>query len=90
MEDELKAPFGRLEPVEPIQSACLTSLVGIFNAMPTGKGLLPTLRAVPNLSSSHDDTFSIVIPSFWSSVQFVGLRKFNQVFDVIAVAQRHR
>ncbi len=31
----------------------------IFSATPSGNGLSPVLRAVPNLSISHDETFSL-------------------------------
>lgn len=31
----------------------------IFSAMPSGNALSPVLRAVPNLSISHDETFSL-------------------------------
>jgi hypothetical protein len=36
----------------------------IFSATPIGNGLSPVLKAVPNLSSSQDETFSILTPSF--------------------------
>ena len=36
----------------------------IFSAMPIGSGLSPVLKAVPNLSSSQDETFSILTSSF--------------------------
>src|SRR5437773_11680778 len=36
----------------------------IFSATPSGNGLSPVLKAVPNLSSSQDETFSILTSSF--------------------------
>ena len=58
--------------------------------MPIGSGLSPVLKAVPNLSSSQDETFSILTSSFAAAIQFVGLGQFDQVFDIVPVAQSHR
>jgi hypothetical protein len=54
-------PFSR---GHPIATAFVASQLGIFSATPSGNGLSPILKAVPNCDISQDETFSFEIPSF--------------------------
>jgi hypothetical protein len=60
----------------------------ILSATPNGNELSPILKALPNFSSSHDDFF-FCSAFFRGGRQFVGLGQFDEVFDIVPVAQSH-
>src|SRR6266852_4915035 len=67
----LRRRFGASSPIwmsrNPDYLGWITSWE-IFSATPSGNGLSPILKAVPNLSSSQDETFSFAGASFATAV----------------------
>src|SRR5262249_15878628 len=63
----------------------------IFSATPNGNGLSPILHAVPNFSSSQDETFSFATPSFAaaSNLSALGsLISYFKFFPSLCVTER--
>src|SRR5207302_9103752 len=63
----------------------------IFSATPIGNGLSPVLNAVPNLSSSQDETFSILTSSFAAAANLSAwgnLIRYVTLFPSLRVTER--